>query len=55
MPDKLTRSLGSIVDDLWGTPVPRPAAAAAKGDPAPAAPKAFAPRSLGEPLAPYFK
>ena len=43
MPDKLTRSLGSIVDDLWGTPVPRPAAAAAKGDPAPAAPKAFAP------------
>ena len=43
MPDKLTRSLGSIVDDLWGTPVPRPAAAAAKGDPAPAAPKASAP------------
>ena len=42
MPDKLTRSLGSIVDDLWGTPVPKPAAAA-KGDPVPAAPKASAP------------
>ena len=42
MPDKLTRSLGSIVDDLWGTPVPRPAAAAPDA-PAPAAPKASAP------------
>ncbi|MGN0971258.1 MAG: hypothetical protein ACI4OY_04825, partial [Aristaeellaceae bacterium] len=42
MPDKLTRSLGSIVDDLWGTPIPRPAAAA-KGDSAPAAPRASAP------------
>lgn len=42
MPDKLTRSLGSIVDDLWGAPVPRPAAAA-KGDPVPAAPKVSAP------------
>lgn len=42
MPDKLTRSLGSIVDDLWGAPVPRPAAAA-RDTSAPAAPKASAP------------
>lgn len=41
MPDKLTRSLGSIVDDLWGAPVPRPAAAA-RDTSAPAAPKASA-------------
>lgn len=42
MPDKLTRSLGSIVDDLWGPPVPQPDAAAPDA-PIPAAPKASAP------------
>ena len=42
MPEKLTRTLGSIVDDLWGTPVPRPASAA-KAAPAPAAPRTSAP------------
>ena len=41
MPDNLTRSLGSIVDDLWGASAPPPAAA--KDVPAPAAPKTSAP------------
>ena len=41
MPDKLTRSLGSIVDDLWGAPVPQPYAAGNAH--AAAAPKPSAP------------